>query len=190
MITFENDLKEFLRVLDPVLVQKAQTSALTRIRKKAATHISKTTRSRYNISAGAVRDALERRTKFKLSQDKSSAFITYIGARIGMINFSAKFKPVQTARGPRHGATAKLYKSRPRSLVPGGFIAAGRGGNVHIFRRQKKSQKSRLPIEAVTGPSVPQMISGDEVIRETDRFVQEEYPIELIRQIDYQLSRL
>ena len=190
MIQFEEDVKEFLKVLDPEVLRKAQNSTLTRMRSKTATRLSKEARSKYNISAAAVRDALSKRLKFSKQSQPKQAFLWYISRRIGLINFGAKFKKVRTPRGVRQAATVKLYKNRPRKKLKRAFIASGGNSNVQLFQRERAGQTSRLPIEALYGPSVAQMIGSDAVLDDAREFVKEEYPVELMRQIDFQLSKL
>lgn len=190
MIEFKQDeLQEFLQTLDPELLRKAQRQALNRVRAKTATRISAAARGKYNVSAATVRDALSRRLKFSTTGDRSEAYLVYLGRRIGLINFGAKFKKVSTARGPRLGATTKLYKGRPRYLTKRGFIATGKSGNVHVFQRAEEGQRKRHPLKALYGPSIPQMVGSREILEDADSFVQKEYPIELLRQIDYYMSK-
>lgn len=191
MIDFRvENLDRIMRVLNPDILIKAQTSALVRTRAKSVTQISKLARQKYNVSAGTVRDAVSRRIGLSLSRDKSAAYIQYIGRRIGLINFAAKFKTVNTPRGKRFGATTKLYKKKGRFLTKRGFIARGKGGNVQVFQRQKEGQSKRLPLNALYGPSIPQMVGSTEVLEGATKFVEKEYPIELLRQIEYQMSKL
>lgn len=189
MIQFTDDFQDVLRTIDPTVFHKAQISALNRVRSRTATFISRAGREKYNVSAAAVTNALSRRIKIVVRRDQVSAYLEYIGRRIGLINFAGQFKRVDTPRGKRQGATTKLYKNQPRYLTKRGFIAAGRSSNVHIYQREKEGQRKRLPLVALYGPSIPQMVGSDEVLDKTRGFVEALYPVELMRQIDYQMSK-
>ena len=195
MIEIKDDLKRMIQTLDPDVLRKAQVSTITRLRSRTAALMSRAGREKYNVTAKTVSDALSRRIKIVVGPDQVTGYLHYIGRRIGLINFGGQFKTVRTARGKRFGATTKLYKKQPRFLTKRGFIARGRGaastgGNVHIYQREKGAQTSRLPIMALYGPSIPQMIGSKEVIEKANEFVKEQYPIELMHQINYRLSKL
>lgn len=190
MIEFNDDFAAQLKLLDPALLNRAQRSALNRVRSRTGTFISRVVRERYSVTARTVADALSRRTKIIVRRDQASAVLEYQGQRLGLINFSAQIRRVATPKGPRFGATTKLYKDKRRYLSPRGFIASGANNNVHVFHREKGNQKGRLPIAALYGPSVPQMVGSDAALERASEFVEKLYPVELIRQIDYQLSKL
>lgn len=190
MIEIRDDIIEQLKRFDPELLSKAQRSTLTRVRTRTATFISRAVRERYSVTARTVSDALSRRVKIVVRRDETTAVLEYIGQRIGLINFSAQIRRVATPAGPRFGATTKLYKDKRRFLTKRGFVASGANNNVHIFQREKQGQQTRLPISAMYGPSVPQMVGSTETLDKANEFVGELYPVELMRQIDYQLSRL
>ncbi|ALO46575.1 phage tail protein [Pseudohongiella spirulinae] len=190
MIEFKDNLDEKIRQIDPEVFRKAQLSALTRLRSSTATQISRAAREKYSVTAATIRGALSRRIRIVVRRDQTTAVLEYVGRRIGLINFGGQFKKVSTPRGRRMGATTKLYKNKRRYLTKRGFIATGKSGNVHIYQREKAGQTKRLPLQALYGPSIPQMVGSDEVLEKVGQFVERQYPIELSRQIDYQLSKL
>ena len=96
---------------------------------------------------------------------------------------------MRTTAGRRLGATAKVKKTARRYVAPGGFIAEGNNGNVHIFQRMSKRQKARMPIRKMTGPAIPQMVSQQEVLDEATKFVEQEYPKDLTNRLDYFLTK-
>jgi hypothetical protein len=189
MIKFTDDFHEVLRTIDPEIFRKAQISALTRVRSRTATFISRAAREKYNVTAATVQGALSRRLKIVVRRDQASAYLEYIGRRIGLINFGGQFRRVNTPRGVRQGATTKLYKKQTRYLTKRGFIAAGKSANVHIFQREKEDQTKRHPLTVMYGPSIPQMVGSNEVLEQTRQFVEDLYPAELMHQIEYQLSK-
>jgi hypothetical protein len=185
MIDFGDDIKEMERMLDPEFLVKAKKSALKATQRKTATRISKLVRQEFNVTARAVADRL----KLSLGRNDTEAYLRYVGTRIGLINFSGKFKKVRTTAGRRLGATAKVKKTARRYVAPGGFIAEGNNGNVHIFQRMSKRQRARMPIRKMTGPAIPQMVSQQEVLDEATKFVEQEYPKDLTNRLDYFLTK-
>jgi hypothetical protein len=190
----EFGIKEFTALLNPENLARAQREALQNTRGKTATLINKTVRETYVIEAGAI----TRRMRLGWDDgEKTEARLDWTGSKIGLINFGAQFKKVQSARGTRQGATFKMIKSKGRVLSKaggvGGFIATGKNGNTHIFARTnptKKvtSSKTGNPIlsrdiHARTGPSIPQMVGGPQVMEAAQAFVQAEYPEQLLNKL-------
>ena len=164
---------------------KAEKSAIKATQRKAATQISRKVREEYNVTARAIADRL----KLRLSPDNTEAYLWYIGTRIGLINFSGSFRNVRSARGKRFGATAKIKKKGSRFITVGGFIATGRNGNTHIFQRKDLGQKGRLPIQSKTGPAIPQMVDTEEVLSSATKYVEQEYPKDLINRLNFYLQK-
>jgi len=182
MIGLDGDLDDLKRLLNPTFLRKAELSALKATRGKVATVVSKRVRERYNVTAATVSSKL----KVGLRNDNTEAWLSWIGRRIGLINFGAQFKRVKTLRGRRIGATVKVRKDTKRFLVKGGFIAEGSQGNVHIFERMGST---RLKIRSRTGPSVPQMVSSQKVVSAAEHLVETEYPTILKSKLDFFLEK-
>ena len=184
-IEFPDDLQEMKRQLAPEMLQKANKSALKATQRKTATFISKVVRKEFNVTARAIADRL----KLSLGRGDTEAYLNYVGTRIGLINFSGQFRKVRTNAGVRLGATAKVKRTSRRYVTPGGFIAQGNNGNVHIFQRMSRRQKERMPIRKMTGPAIPQMVAQQEVLDEAAKFVEREFPKDLSNRIDYFLRK-
>jgi len=185
-------LAEAKRLFDPKIVKNAQRNAVTRVKNKLRTLISKLARKRYNIAAAKISQAL----KMKITDREGirSAQLEYTGVRFSLINFGARFRKVITTgrRGKfkgkrirRSGASAKVTKGSSPYLTPGGFIAAGQGGNVQIFQRIEKSN-SRSKLRKLTGPAVAQMVSNKVVLDGVDGFLDTEFP----KQFESRLNQL
>lgn len=183
MITLQqrNEIARLMQLLDPNLVLKAQRETLTGVRNRSATVASRAVRQRYYVSAGAI----SRRLKMGFRDStRMEAHLIWIGERIGLINFNARPKVMRTTRGKRRGATFQMLRNRGRVNSNDGFIATGRNGNTHIFKRKDVTQKGRLPIKRLTGPAIPQMVGGPDVQREVELFVAAEYPAQLLARMD------
>lgn len=184
MIQISDDLDDLQRLLSPSFLQKAQRATLTAIRNKARTYISQSTRKIYNVKARAIAD----RVRVVTSNDKT-AMITYMGTRIGLVNFDAKFRKVRTKRGSRQGVTVRWRKDKGRGIVSRGFIAEGRNNNVHIFQRLKANQKERYPIRSLKGPSIPQMVKQGEVLDDLTKYLEAEMPDIMKSKMQYYLEQ-
>lgn len=182
MIELDGDLDDLKRLLNPSFLRKAETSALRGIQGKVKTRVSKRVREMYNVTAGTV----SRKLKIGLRNENTEAWLSWVGRRIGLINFGAQFKRVSTRRGRRIGATVKVRKDTKRYLVKGGFIAQGTQGNVHIFER---IGTARLELRSRTGPSVPQMVSSRKVVKDAAELVKTEYPVILKSKLDFFLEK-
>lgn len=182
MIKLDGDLDDLKRLLNPSFLRKAETSALRGIQGKVKTRVSKRVREVYNVTAGAV----SRKLRIGLRNDNTEAWLSWVGRRIGLINFAAQFKRVSTRRGRRIGATVKVQRKEKRFLVKGGFIAEGSQGNVHIFER---IGTARLELRSRTGPSIPQMVSSRKVVKEVEELVESDYPVILKSKLDFFLEK-
>lgn len=176
-----NFLEEALKTFDPSLVNKAQRLTVSALKGKVKTQISKTAREKYNVSASKLGQALNMRIDD--SQGLRSATLEYVGSRIGLINFSGKFKNVRTTGKSGHlagvqirrrGATAKVIKGQSPQLIGRAFIANGANG-AHIFRRINKNDPNSK-IQRVTGPSIPQIVSQRKVFSDGEKVLQTEFP--------------
>lgn len=182
MIDVQHDIHDLKQFLEPRFLKRAEVATLKSVRSKTATRVSKSVRGRYNVTARAI----AARLKLGMRNDDTEATLSYIGTRIGLINFSAQFRRVNTAKGKRQGATVRVHKANGRKLVKGGFIAQGAGGNVHVFKR---TSKARSPIKALKGPSIPQMVKQSEVQKDAQELLQTEYPRILSNRLEFYLSR-
>ena len=155
---------------------------------RAPAWVSKGIRQWYGVDGGAIKEAGPRvkrgATQIKVSGvSVDGATLEYKGRTLTPSHFnqSPKARPggqqsraikvpgqavntasgneVATIRPPKkYSVKATIIKGSRVSLGPGTFIASGNGGSTLPF--QRKSESSRMPIEAVRTLSVPQMISG------------------------------
>jgi len=188
-------IEEARKLFDPETVNKAQRLAISAIKGKLKSQISKLARGKYNITAGKISEALK--MKIKDTNGLRSAELNYIGRRFGLINFSARFRKVSTTGRRGHlkgskirrvGASAKVTKSSKPYLVPGGFIASGTNGNIQIYQRiERLGSKSKL--RKLTGPAVAQMVSDKAVLDGVDDFLDKEFPKDFESKLNFLLEK-
>lgn len=188
-------IEEAKKLFDPAIVNKAQRLAITGIKGKAKTLISRTVRRRFNVANARIAKSLKMKNIDR--GGLRSASLEYTGQRIGLINFAAKFKRVTTTgskgrlagkRLRRMGATAKVFKNQRRSLIPGAFIVRGTSGNIQVLQRiDKNNPKSKL--RKLTGPAVPQMVSQPDVTRSVNDLLNKEFPQIFESKINFILER-
>lgn len=188
-------LKEAAQLFDPATAKLAQRQVVTKLKNKLKTKISRSIRSRYNVTNQKISKDLN--MKIRDSGGIRSAFLTYIGKRISAINFSAKFKTVRTVGKKGHlkgknirrrGVTNRIKKGSSPSLIPGGFIAQGASGNVQVFQRiDKDDSKSKL--RKATGPAIEQMVDDPETLRHFETYIDREFPAMYESQINFLLKK-
>lgn len=178
MITYEIErLQELRQRFDYRIIDKALQRALQVAATKTRTRISKEVRLVYNIKAGDIGRTV------RLKRIPGGRLLVYIGKVVGLDHFGARGRNVKTARGKRRGVTVQVRKDRSRRLVAGGFV--GGKGRV-IFKREARS---RLPIERLYGPSIPQMVSNGFVINNATLLTGEDAAVEFNRQLELLLGR-
>lgn len=98
----------------------------------------------YNLPAGRLRRDLG-----SAAYEGGVEVIGY-ARPIGKIEFAGK-----PGRRDQRGASAQVRRGGGRKVYPGSFIAVGRSGNRQMFER---TTKARLPIQALYGPSLADML--------------------------------
>lgn len=201
-------LEELKKRLDPKLVERALKLANSKTAQKTRTWLSKTARKTYNVKAADI----SRHSKIvRKKGGNSDLMLFYEGKRLSLMYFdpqekrgqittsTKRFKgaPVLVSRkakrkAKRSGVTVRIRKDRGREAVSGLLKFGGRNknnsafmaranGNVQIFVRD--SQR-RLPLTRLTGPSVPQMVGGRDVIKQAFGFIQKEHSKQFNEHID------
>jgi hypothetical protein len=127
----------------PGRILQAQRRALGTMRRRLATEARRDIQAEYNLKAGRIAEGLAVRD--------TADGVKLIGRSRG-IN-AAQFGATWSKR--MKGARFAIKRGGDRSAHEGSFIATGRSGNRLVFERQGKA---RLPLQAVYGPSVGQML--------------------------------
>jgi hypothetical protein len=128
----------------PGRILQAQKRALGTVRRRLATEAKRDIAAEYNLKAGRIADGLTVRNQ--------SDGIALIGRSRGInaIQFGATW-----SRRMKGGARYAIHRGGDRGGRDGAFIATGKSNNRLVFER---SGDKRLPIQAVYGPSVGQML--------------------------------
>lgn len=128
----------------PGKIITAQKRALGTLRRRLGTEAKRDIGAEYNLKAGRIAEGLAVRN--------TADGIALIGRARGInaIQFRATWSPRM-----KGGARYAIKRGGSRAGHDGAFIATGKSGNRLVFERQGKS---RLPLQAVYGPSVAQML--------------------------------
>lgn len=127
----------------PGRILQAQRRALGTMRRRLATEAKRDIQAEYNLKAGRIAAGLAVRD--------TAEGVKLIGRSRG-IN-AIEFRATWSRR--MKGARFTIKRGGDRSAHEGSFIATGNSGNRLVFERQGKA---RLPLQAVYGPSVGQML--------------------------------
>ncbi len=161
---------------------KQAPSAISRALNRAASNVNsnikKEVRKEYNIKAGDINETL---TKTKASKISLKAEVRSSGALIPLDKFKVSPKTVN----PKRKSQIKIgVKKDGLKIVMGAFVADINGKKV--FQRESKS---RLPINRLFGPSVPQMLGNEEIKTEIERQGQETFNNRLEHEINRILEK-
>jgi len=196
-VSFDN-LEAVKRAYDPVVVKKAAFSAVKKLHNKAATQVSRSVRTTYNIKATDLKEGLKKR--IRTQQGTPSGFLIYTGKRISLRYFAVggptprrSNQPVRnSSRGKRRGVRVRVMKNRGPQVVPRAFWARGQAGSIAGAGEQQIFQRigaSRLPIRKLTGPSVAQMVRGKAGIGELNKLMAQAADKTLSNELDHFLQR-
>lgn len=125
-----------------VSLAKVRSRALATLARRLPVEARREIQQEYNLKAARIRAGLSVRTS------GDTAILRGASRGINLIAFDARAKA-------RTGVSVRVRKDGAASVHPHAFIASGRGGNRLVFERRGKS---RLPLEALYGPSVGQML--------------------------------
>lgn len=128
----------------PSRIIKAQKRALGTLQRRLGTEAKRDIGAEYNLKAGRIAQGL--------SAKSTSEGVKLIGRSRG-IN-AVEFRGTWTRR-MKGGARYSIKRGGDRGGRAGAFIATGKNGNRLMFER---SGDKRLPLKAVYGPSVGQML--------------------------------
>jgi len=171
----ENMVRQVQRKLGEF--HKQAPNAISRALNRAATNINsnikKEVRKEYNIKASDISETLR---KTNSSRSNLKAEVRSSGALIPLDRFKVSPKTVN----PKRKSKIKIaVKKDGLKTVMGAFVADING--TKIFQRVTKS---RLPINRLFGPSVPQMLGNEEIRSEIERQGQETFNIRLEHEIN------
>jgi|GEM_PF-1151657 len=186
------DLQQLKKQYEDADVEQALAWALDGSTGKAATLISRNTRSHYTVKAADIK----KRLKIHRHRRDPQRALLYTGRRLPLVQFSPRQRwvpvnPNRTVRsGPRKGSkmrrrgvTVRVRKDKPRQLVQGGWHAKG-----HILRRKDRGDNASQPIMRF-GPSIPEMVANPSVIEAAQDLVRRDLPEQFSNRLEYILNR-
>lgn len=151
------------------------SSALNRALTNVASNISKEVRQDYNIKAADIKSTLD---KTRASKSNLSAIVRSRGNLIPLDRFKVSPKKV----APKRKSPIKIgVKKDGVKPLKGAFVSDISG--IKVFKRQGKT---RLPIDRLFGPSVPQMLKNEEIRERINREGQETF----YRRLDHEINRI
>lgn len=141
------DASAILKVADrfrevPKRAEQARSRAASTLARRLPVEARRDIQDEYNLTAGRINKGLSVRT--------TSEYVELVGASrgIGRIEFGGR-------RGANGQVTYQVHRNGARQVLPHAFIANGLSGNTQIFERLTHK---RLPIQAIYGPSIAQML--------------------------------
>ncbi len=167
-----SNLQELSKQFDSKVITKAQFLAINKVLPKVRTHISRRIREKYNVTNRAINSHVKI-LRASMSRGTLAGLMRYKGERMGVVNFGGKVEKVTLPKKPgrrawgsvRYGASAQIFKSGSREMVPvkSGFIATGKNDNRHVFFRIKRRRLAsgfllREALQAAYVFSVPEMV--------------------------------
>lgn len=136
--------------------QKARRLAIRKLGRSLPVAWRRDIQETVNLAAKEIRDRID----VKVQGDS----VLLIGRKrpIGLINYGGKW-PGLKRRGPARRksppASAKIYRGNAARTYNGAFIATGKKGNTHIFKRVGAN---RMPIRALYGPPMPAFFRSEQ----------------------------
>ena len=152
-----NNAEDIQRIFEatPKQAKKVLWFAIQRAATAARTQASKATVKQYHVKAMDVRNSM------RISKKSARALVANIrssGNAIPLIHFNTKPKDPGDAR-----VFVKVKKKGTLRYIPKAFVKRLKSsGRIHVVRRV--GEKS-YPIEVLYGPSIPQMIASEDIMK-------------------------
>lgn len=135
-------------------IEEVRNRALGTLARRLPVQARRDIQTEYNLTAARINEGLSAR------RTEDGRVILRGRARgINLIAFGARWSK-------KTGVAARVLKSGKPTVRPDAFIAKGKNGALLVFERRGKA---RLPLDAVYGPSIGQMLKhGDRPKRLAD----------------------
>lgn len=166
----------------PTVVSRAINRAVSNAQKNMA----KETSAKYYISSGDVKKTIR---LVKASKSSLGAAVISSGSGIELSKF--KVNPGTVVRYRGKSRSPKVYRAgvekaggvKPLAGNPKAFIAIMKSGHKGVFER---TSGDSLPIKQLYGPSVPQMVKNEEIMKKINKDAAET----LQKRIDAEIANL
>lgn len=166
----EKMLKEFPRRV-PGAVSNAINRSLTNMRANARKEV----RQNYEIKAKDFNRTIKRKNS---TRSTLAGAVTSEGQIVPLDRFKVSPKTVQ----PRRKAQLKItIKKGETKQITGAFVA-----NIHGIKIFRRKTNKRNPIDRLFGPSVPQMLGKESVVKEIERKGMDMFR----RRLDHEVHRI
>lgn len=159
-------------------VLKAVVNAINRAAESARTEAVRKVRERYYVKAKDVRETIR---IIKATYENQAAVIYAKGSPLTLSKFRITPSKPSTKRRKKP-IIARVVRGEG-GPIPGAFVARMQSGHIGVFKR---AGKTRLPIQELYGPSVPQML-GHESVTE---YVEEKAKEKLEERLEHEINRL
>lgn len=173
MIEFNGStIQEAERLLGGIkdALPKAQANAINRSLSTTRAETVRAVREDYIVSADSVRKSIVLKTA---SASNPVGAVISKGSPIALSNFDAGGKPVK----------ARVKKGSSPKPIKSSFEVGMKSGHTGVFKRKGKA---RLPIQELYGPSIPQMIGSENVIKKIEEKAMET----LDKRMDHEINRV
>ncbi len=161
MIEFSAEsIKKAERLLGGIqdALPQAQVNAINRSLEAGRAEAVRSITKEYIIRTGDVRKAINIK---KAILNKPTGAISSVGSPIALSKFNVSAgKP-----GKKAVLTAQVKRSGSRKPIKKAFIATANSGHVGVYIR---AGKARLPLVQLHGPSIPQMMGAENVIKKIE----------------------
>lgn len=157
---------------------RAVNRAITASRQEAV----RLTREAYTVRAGTVRESL---TLKKASAKNPEGSITSKGKPIPLVEFSHN----PTSPGVRRQVRVAVKKEN-RKAIRGAFIASASGSSRKGYQIFIRKGRERGPIKMLFGPSAPQMIGNENVLKKMEERAAEIFNRRFDHEVGRELDRM
>ena len=192
MITIESKNIEYAQAMlgdMPKQIRAAANSAINRTLTMVRSKSSKSIRANYLVNKNKLKGRItKQRSKVRFLRGSVSIY----GRPFLLTNFKVSLPRLRTNR-----KTNKKYRKGPVRVqvlkqgtlkpVRGLFIGTTRAGSVLPMRRVGKS---RYPLEALYGPSLPQMFGSKRVLTELVPLAEETLNKRFLREVNYRFGKI
>lgn len=193
-IEISNDIDDVVEFLDELKLRalvNAARKSMNRSVMALRTQANRVVREERKLKMGEINKDYFKVTKAKGSDLGSmSASLSVSGKSVSLIRFLVGNKSVQSTKGiPVKQRTPVRVEVRPgrKVTLKGAFLAAGKSGNVHIFRRRTAA---RHPIVKQSTPALSVLLARDQHRLKLESFAKEHFSKEFKTTFSYEVQRL
>ncbi len=189
-ITLDSTVKELekdLIRLSQIEITKITNQAVNKTLTSTRVQASRMLRAKINLKAGLFKNKY---TKiFKAQRGTLHGHVELSNKPLSLINFK-RGKSIASQKGKSYKQRPKLnisYRKGKKTNLKGAFLAKGKNGNVHIFKRAKGSKSY---IKSQAAPSISETFLATAMIKPIQHFAQFRIKKEFGVALNFQLNKL